>query len=227
MKILIVAATSFEIAPLVRYLETHFTKYDDFQYQKGQLGVSVLIAGVGMSQTAYSLTKALCTTTYHLAINAGIAGAFRRKLEIGDVVQVVSEQFGDLGTEEADGSFSSVHEMGLIEPNQPPFKNGVLENAESSPYEFLPKCKGLTTNKVHGFLPEINKIQEKFGADIETMEGAAFFYVCLMENTPFLEIRSISNFVEERNKENWNISIAIENLNKVLIEIIKAMESWG
>ena len=50
------------------------------------------------------------------------------------------------------------------------------------------------------------------------MEGAAFFYVCLCENIPFLQIRAISNYVEQRNEKNWNIPLAIKNLCLTLID---------
>ena len=57
---------------------------------------------------------------------------------------------------------------------------------------------------------------QSFNADIETMEGAALHYVCLQEHIPFLQIRSISNHVGERDKTKWKIKEAIENLNKEL-----------
>ena len=52
------------------------------------------------------------------------------------------------------------------------------------------------------------------------MEGAAFFKVCNYFNVPCMQIRSISNRVEKRNKENWDISLAIENLNREVAQII-------
>jgi len=53
------------------------------------------------------------------------------------------------------------------------------------------------------------------------MEGAAFFYACLLSGVPFHEVRSISNFVEERDKSKWDIPLALANLNNVLFEILK------
>ena len=67
---------------------------------------------------------------------------------------------------------------------------------------------------------KISELKSKFNVQIESMEGAAFFYVCLKENQAFLEIRSISNFVEPRNKENWEILKAINNLNDTLRMLI-------
>jgi len=52
------------------------------------------------------------------------------------------------------------------------------------------------------------------------MEGAAFFYVCLQEKAPFIQIRSISNYVGEQDKSKWEISLAVKNLNNVLLDIL-------
>ena len=53
------------------------------------------------------------------------------------------------------------------------------------------------------------------------MEGAAMHYVCLMEKIPFLQLRSISNYIGERNKRKWNMNESIINLNNELIKLIK------
>jgi futalosine hydrolase len=55
---------------------------------------------------------------------------------------------------------------------------------------------------------------------VESMEGAAFHYVCLMEKIPFLQLRGISNYVGERNKANWKIRESIDALNQQLIKMI-------
>ena len=55
---------------------------------------------------------------------------------------------------------------------------------------------------------------------VESMEGAALHYVCLKEKIPFLQIRSVSNYIGERNKKNWNMKESIANLNLELIKII-------
>jgi futalosine hydrolase len=53
------------------------------------------------------------------------------------------------------------------------------------------------------------------------MEGAAFHYTCLQANIPFLQLRAVSNEIGERNKRNWSMQEAIENLNQKLLEIIE------
>jgi futalosine hydrolase len=52
------------------------------------------------------------------------------------------------------------------------------------------------------------------------MEGATFFYICCRENIPFLALRAISNKVELRNKNNWNIALALNNLSEKLVDVL-------
>lgn len=220
MKLLIVAATPFEIAPLKQFLDEQFVPFAEGQYQKGELQVSLLITGVGSMLTAFHLGSALSIAEFNLAINAGVAGAFDQNLAIGDVVQVHSEQLGDLGVEEADGQFTDLFELELLQSDQGPFTSGKLLNPNTKEQNFLPSVSSLTVNTVHGYPPSIDKIQEKYQVQIESMEGGAFFYACLVHQVAFLEIRAISNYVEARNKENWDLPLSIKRLNEVLIEMV-------
>lgn len=223
MKCLFVSATPFEIAPLHTWLEENFNKISDTFYQKGKLQAEILVTGVGMPLTAYHLGRAFAKNKYDLVINAGIAGAFNPSLKIGDVVNVISEQFGDLGIEEADGSFSDLFDNKLLALDSDLFTAGKLLNPAGAEHSFLPAAKGLSINKVHGYPPSIEAIQNKFDADIESMEGAAFFLACKEAKVSFLQIRAISNYVEKRNRENWDLPLSIQNLNKVLIGLASTL----
>jgi futalosine hydrolase len=220
MNVLIVSATPFEIAPLENYLREHANAISEGSFKIENTNLRLFVTGVGIPLTSFSLGNLLASQVFDLVVNAGVAGAFNRNLKIGDVVNVVSERFADLGVEEADGSYTDVHELGLIDANQAPFQSGELRNPSSSEFPFLPACKGLTVNKVHGCQASIDAISRKYQADVESMEGAAVFLVCLLAGVPFLEIRAISNYVEPRNRAGWNLPLAIENLNKVLLELL-------
>ncbi len=222
MNILIVSATRFEIAPLLARLKKKFVEFEPDRFQRGDLQVHIAISGVGLPLMGYAMGRLLSKQTYTLAVNAGVAGAFNQKLALGSVVQVVEQQFGDLGAEEADGRFLSIHDMKLIEPNQFPFQNGRLINEAAQAFDFLPRVGSISVNSVHGYPPRIQQVQKQFPVDIESMEGAAFFYACLMDKQPFLEIRAISNYVEARNRANWKIDLAIERLNEVLTEMTES-----
>jgi futalosine hydrolase len=225
MDVLIAAATAFEIEPLRDRLEARYAALEPHQYCRGDLKVSLLITGVGLPQTAYALGRLFARHRFDLAINAGIAGSFKRELPLGEVVEVVSERFADLGVEEADGGFTDVHELALIPAGQTPFADdGWMRNELSSQFAFLPKVNGISVNRVHGSAESIEAIRRRYPADVESMEGAAFFYACLLENIPFLEIRAISNYVEPRDRENWNIPLAIEQLNETLMAMLEGLE---
>lgn len=224
MKILLVAATPFEIAPFTQHLKENFNAVNSSLFQKGKLQVEVLITGVGMTQTAYHLGRIFAINNYDLAINAGIAGAFNRDLKLGDVVNVVSEEFGDLGIEEADGSFTDLFDNKLLNGNGDIYSDGQILNPGAAEFGFLPQAKGLTINKVHGFPASIAALQNKYKSDIESMEGAAFFLACRSAEVNFLQIRAISNYVEKRNRENWDLPLSIGNLNQVLVALSGAFE---
>jgi futalosine hydrolase len=53
------------------------------------------------------------------------------------------------------------------------------------------------------------------------MEGAAVFYVCLLEKIPFLEIRAISNYVDIRDTEKWDIPTATDNLTNEIFRFLR------
>ena len=66
-------------------------------------------------------------------------------------------------------------------------------------------------------------IKTKFSPDVESMEGAVLHYVCLKENVSFLQLRSISNFVGERNKEKWKFKESVISLNEALQNIYNSL----
>lgn len=225
MNLLLVAATHAEVAPTLSYLRQHFSSPEgQLVFENSNLHITLLITGVGSIATAWHLAGQIATQPVDWALNAGICGALDPALNLGDVVHVVTERFGDVGTEEADGSFTDVFELGLLPYNEQPFVNGMLFNPEANQARFLPGVQGLTVNRVHGYEMSIQSLRRKYpGAQVESMEGAAFFYGCLSADIPFAEIRGISNYVEPRNRDNWKIELAVTSLNEVLIEMIKSL----
>jgi len=227
MRILIISATHQEIFPLLKNLifVNKANEYmSSFSFQKES--IDVLITGIGLPYTIFHLTQALNEKKYDLVINAGIAGSFKDKYTLGTVVNVVEEQFSDLGVEDKD-KFYTAFDQKLILPDSLPFVNGKLSNKSDiiSQKEFkkIPKVKGITINTVSGNKKKIQMVIEKFNPDIETMENAGIFFVCLLKNIPFLCLRSISNRIEIRDKSKWNIPKSIECLNIQLIKILERL----
>ncbi len=207
MKILVIAATHQEIAPFVK-----------LNYQ-----CEVLICGVGIPSTVYHLTKKLLQEKYDLVIQAGIAGSFSKKIRNGEVVVVEQEAFADIGVEEGK-KFKTIFEMGLGDKNKFPFKKGWLINTSKVlEMSHLKKVKSVTVNKVTDRKKQAKQLKNIFNADIESMEGAGFHFVCLQQNIQFLQIRSASNKVGERDKKKWQIKEAVINLNRELENVIDSI----
>lgn len=216
-KVYLFAATQFEILPTLQHLEETFTKKSFFEYSKNGLSIFPVVTGVGSMLTALAMSRTNKITEADMIINAGVAGSFNSELNIGTVVEVVEDRFADLGVEESDGQFTDVFEMDLMNKDLFPFENGLLKNEGQTNYQ---RVSGITVNKVHGTQVSIDQITKKYSPEIETMEGAAFLYTAKIMDIKALQLRSISNFVEPRNKENWDLEKAIKSLNEALIGIM-------
>jgi futalosine hydrolase len=226
MKILLVAASNSEVK-LLRDKLTFVSKvYNNLtNYKLGNLDIDVLITGHGSVFMAYHLTKALNTYSYDLAINLGIAGSFDYFLELGFVVNVIQEQFADLGFEDKD-AFFTLGEKELLDEDSFPFTSEILRslgNFEIDVVDSLIPVKAITVNTLHGRQENIEKVKARFKCEIETLTGAAFFYACLMEKIPFLQIRAISYFVEIRKVDNWHHPLALSNLTTSVLEILEEL----
>lgn len=218
---LIASATVYEIQPLVDFLANNCQVMEG-KYILNNNKISVLITGVGGINTSWHLHEHFVSVKPYMAINTGIAGSFREEIPLGAVVEVYRDRFADLGIENSDESFTDVFEMELLEANEFPYKNGWLVNSKRTYLTSLPQVSGITVNTVSGSEKSISAIAQKYAPDIESMEGAAFFYACFKSNVPCIQLRGISNKVEPRNKNNWKIDEAIVNVNKATLKFIQS-----
>jgi futalosine hydrolase len=86
----------------------------------------------------------------------------------------------------------------------------------------LPAVNGITVNTVHGNLRSLAMAAERFTPRVESMEGAAFMYACLINNLKFAQVRAVSNVVEPRNRDAWKLGDAIRNLGETAIGILES-----
>ena len=179
--------------------------------------IELLITGVGILSTAYTLTARLAQGNVERVIMAGIAGSYDTdKFPLGSVVEVASEQLIDMGREEGE-KFVDLFDMGLQYADTPPFRRKLLLNP--APCSSLPQVAGGTVNCCSG-TKEIIAARRAHHIDIESMEGAALHYVCLQQNIAFGQIRSVSNSISEREKQVWDIPLALHRLHQVLPAIL-------
>lgn len=174
-----------------------------------------LIAGVGQAIMAYHLGCIFKEKKYDESLNIGICGSFSKDLQPPAPVAIVQDCFADLGAED-DESWLDVFTMGLADADEKPFSNGFLKPENINAFQHLKKVNGITVNRASGNEVTIEKIRKYYDADVETMEGAAFYYACMINDIPCLQVRTVSNFIEKRNRSNWKIEEALNNLHSLL-----------
>lgn len=221
-KILIVAATELELKPLLTDTEQISDQPRLYKKSIENIDIHILIGGIGTAFMAYKLTKVLSIHKYSFVINAGIGGTFSQLFSLGEVLHVHNEVFAGIGLLDKD-SFTNLFDMNLLTEGEFPFTKNFLHNfslINNKVIEALPLANGVTVNTLFTNAMGLDFRYEKLNPHIETMEGAAVFYVCMMEHTPFVQIRAISNYVGETNKNLWNIPLAVENLHNILLDIL-------
>ncbi|MBS1918426.1 MAG: futalosine hydrolase [Bacteroidetes bacterium] len=213
MHILIASATGFEIATTVDYVEKEKLLFQNHE-------ISFLVTGIGGVSTAYNLAKKINQKKPGIILQAGIAGCFIQK-ELGTVVAITDEVFGDLGVWE-ENQFKTIFDLNLTDKNEDPFSNEILPNPYHKLIELtqLDTARSISVNEITTDIKYEEYYEQKFSPVVESMEGGAFHFVCLKEKIPFLQIRSLSNYIRERDKTKWKMKEAVTALNDKLIMII-------
>jgi futalosine hydrolase len=223
MNCLLVAATAREIAG---FLE-HYRNSDKPSFV--DIHIDVLISGIGLTATTYSLTRQFTLKKPDLVIQAGIAGCFDKKIPLGTVVGVKQDTIADesviASTATGRKKLQTLFDMKLVSPNQAPYTKGWLVNPDDGIMKRnkIKAVKAISVNQITTSKQMIGLYEETFRPVVESMEGAALHYVCLSEKIPFLQLRSISNYIGERNKSKWNMKDSIANLNKELIRLLESL----
>lgn len=226
MRILLVAATTSEVVPLLANLTLVAERTSRLKaFRRTAHDIDLLTTGVGMVATATWCSRTLLTGDYDLALNLGVCGAFDRTLALGTVVHVTTDRFAELGAEDGD-AFLTISELGLLDANEFPFTAGTLLNVappESPVLQSLVSVNSITVNTVHGHESSIARVVERCAPQVESMEGAAFMYACLVHGVRFAQVRSVSNVVERRNREAWELAEAVRALNATALELIDTL----
>ncbi|MEI7597308.1 MAG: hypothetical protein WCK02_16280 [Bacteroidota bacterium] len=226
MRILLVSATKDEIDPIARQYGTDLRASKDrfFSIRQGTFILDILISGIGSAQTTFHLTNTVNKEKYDVVLNVGIAGSFAQKLTMGEIVNVKEEEFADFGTR-SQGTFKNATESGFIGQMEFPFIANKITNKTPWGQGFpqLKQVRGITVETIIDNFQEIDARAKKYSPDIETMEGAAFFYVMSHQSIPYYQIRSISNIVGS-NKMQWNIPLAKDNLCRFMLRFIDGLK---
>jgi len=208
--ILLVSATETECRPIFQKMADYKTilpeLYSGTLYDRS---VDILISGIGAVSATFNLTKTLMNRSYNRAISIGIAGSFVDDIPLEEVVQITEDCFADLGIDN-NGTFLNLREAGLTDDLTP--------NPSPTP-SLHRQVRGITVQTATGSQKRIDELVNRYQPEVETMENAAFFYVCHKMQIPFTSFRAISNKVEPRNREKWHITEAIEKINLAVCDL--------
>ena len=190
----------------------------DYQY-KETIHITTLVTGIGAVATTFGIAKTKEVGSYDLIVNVGIAGAYSRSFSLGDVLEITKDKFADLGAYDSNGDLHSIYDIGLENPDKYPYTAGCL-SAKNIYQGRLKAVTGITVNSCTGSQSKADELSKKHDADLESMEAAAVIYTAKMLDIDCIVIRSVSNYVEDRNKENWEISLALSTLGMSVSKFI-------
>lgn len=229
MKIALISPTSEEGRPLsvhLKRLSGHpFTIY---QGQMKNNKISLIISGIGKTNAASASTYILNKISPDLLILFGIAGAYPYSgLSIGDLVIAEKEFYGDEGIVMKDG-FYGLDLIGIpvlkkgrrIIFNELPLNKALIRRVKKIIKQPVKAGNFITLSSITGTNDRAIQLARRFNALCENMEGAAVAQVCKIFKRDLIEIRGISNIVEDRDRSRWNIKAAIRSCSNALFDIL-------
>lgn len=237
--VVIIAAVQQEIELLEKALghsgRVTVGGYEHIEGTVGNLRVIICVGGVGKINAAAATAVMIDRHQPQLVINTGCAGAYTGStLEIGNLIVASEEVLADDGVIVADGwkdlrymNLSSVEQGGLSCFNVLPLSRHASEQAlRLADYSavFLLRGRCATVSTCSGTTRRGEELARRWDAVAESMEGGAVVQVCLRCGVACLEIRGISNRVEERDLTKWDIPLAVEAAQRFVLEYLEEMD---
>jgi futalosine hydrolase len=202
--------------------------------------VVYIISGMGKTNAAHATTLLLEKFSPDTLILFGVGGAYPSSgLRIGDIAVAEKELYGDEGVMTEDG-FQGTEFIGIPLAtkggrkyyNEFPLDKELVGKALGSLAPAAQPSAGsiaaaagrfVTVSTCTGTRKRALELQKRFGAICENMEGAAVAHICALYGTPLIEIRGISNIVGVRDRAKWDIRLAAENCQRVVMEVLKGL----
>lgn len=218
--LLVVAATQKEMAPFVK--------------SAGELGraVRTSVCGVGPVEAAVTLTRLLerCGRDLDGVVAFGIGGAYRPGPEgvaatMLELCLATKEVLGDYGVcygerlEAFPGSVPAAPTVFLQDHRM----LGEAEAALAAGGLGFRTGTFVTVNAASGTASRGALLSRRYNGLCENMEGAAIARACSEFGLPMLEMRVISNLVEDRPGSPWNIDEACELAAKAALVVIRGL----
>lgn len=216
--ILAVTATQMELDPFLAEITAE------------KRSVDVLLSGVGPVESAVRLAAYLHTCrNVRLVVNFGVGGAYvqpttQGQPEILDLCLATSETLGDLGIDMGhtlaylDERWTGPLLFALDEDTVQ--RTVALFDAQAMACHVGPF---VTVSAASGSAERGSFLRERWQGICENMEGAGLARVCREFHLPMLEVRAISNLVEDRDPAQWRLVEASAKAGQAAALIIKEL----
>jgi futalosine hydrolase len=198
--------------------------------------VSLCVGGMGKVNAAHGATLLLTHASAEALVVFGIGGAYPSSgAQIGDLALATEEVAGDEGVLTPDG-FKDTTCIGIpllrtaasMIYNTFPASEALLERARralsSRQDSRLHSGTFITLSTCTGTSARAKELEARHHGLCENMEGAAAAQVALSHSLPWLELRGISNLVEDRDLKTWDIPRAAAVAQSAVMRIL---EGWN
>ena len=229
-EVLIVTSVDAEKDAVKRGLEA-VRNANNVHYTVATVGVGAVVAAIGTLECIYHKQSSQFQAPFHLIINAGIAGAFVPPDQTYTIDQIAGKCLiadliiaADLGAElavddERNRSFLSLDELGFGLTSYRPDVTWLSKISEC----FKGNCQigtSLTVSTVTGTDTTARRLLNRYpGAVIEAMEGFGVAMAAAKCNIPMIELRTVSNLVGPRNRDQWRLEKALSSLEQAFEKI--------
>ena len=201
--------------------------------------VVLLETGIGAVNTAQALTAVLQASRPVLVLQIGGGGAYLSSgLGIGDLAIATEENYGDLGVLTPDGwQPADVIGIPVLQKdrdyfNRFPLRPALVARAKAlvrnipwdAPAPQVRSGPFITVQQCSGRASAGNELAARFNGICENMEGAAAAHLCMLYGVPFLELRGISNRVEDRSRETWDLNLAANRAQQAARALVESLD---
>lgn len=224
--IAILAATLGEISLLVESFQAErdpsSSPWIAYTARPGFTRFIFVVTGVGIANASAATTSTIHFYSPDLLVITGCAGSYSGSgLAIGDLALATTEVFADEGVAVPEG-WRDLEYMGLalLERNGSRFSNKVPLSPRATEQAMRTAQQGgitlhcgtfLTVSTCSGTRVRGRELSARFGGICENMEGAAAALTAARFGIDCLEVRGISNLVEDRDLSRWDIPLAATN----------------
>jgi futalosine hydrolase len=200
--------------------------------------VILCVGGMGKVNAAHAATLMIEKFNPRVLIVFGVGGAYPASgAMVGDIALALEEIAGDEGVLTLDG-FKDTEYIGipLVQSERAQLHNRFPVSATNLKHAWQVLSRAKTNVRIHagsfitlstctGTSLRAKELERRYHGLCENMEGAAAAQVAELHGVPWLEIRGISNIVEDRDMKKWDIPAAAAAAQMAVQQILDGWDT--